>query len=42
MSEKSYTIKELSQITGYSPNTIRMYKTARINTIYLLTRYDMI
>ena len=25
MSEKSYTIKELSQITGYSPNTIRMY-----------------
>lgn len=42
MSEKSYTIKELSQITGYSPNTIRMYiKAGKLKAQLVNNRYQI-
>lgn len=42
MSEKSYTIKELSQITGYSMNTIRGYiKTGKLKAQLVNNRYQI-
>ena len=42
MSEKGYTIKELSQITGYSMNTIRGYiKTGKLKAQLVNNRYQI-
>ena len=42
MSGESYTIKELSQITGYSPNTIRGYiKAGKLKAQLVNNRYQI-
>ena len=42
MSGESYTIKELSQLTGYSPNTIRGYiKTGKLKAQLVNNRYQI-
>ena len=42
MSGESYTIKELSQLTGYSPNTIRMYiKAGKLKAQLVNNRYQI-
>ena len=42
MMRKSYTIKELSQITGYSMNTIRGYiKTGKLKAQLVNNRYQI-
>lgn len=42
MSGESYTIKELSQLTGYSPNTIRGYiKTGKLKSQLVNNKYQI-